>query len=196
MGGTSATLKAQIKSIDDQITQLQTKVSKGIDISRIAKPQNDETASITNTFNAIEEQRNQLSATSAQIKKLQSDRERLHIAFIEAEAVEKKSAQDISNDLALENEARLQKSIQTNIAQIEADKKNGDAEIQQKQQVIRELAAAHQISAEDELALNKSVLDQKFTQDETALGRNWSNSNAIATAMPRRSLRYRARSRH
>ena len=169
IGGSSAALKAQIQSIDDQITELQKKVARGIDTSKIAKPQDDLRASITSTSRAIDEQRNVLSGYSAQIKKLQSDRERLHIAFIQAEAVEKKGAQDISNDLALENAARLQKSIQTNIAQVEADKRSSDAEIQQKQQVIRELAAAHQISAEDELSLNKTILDQKFAQDETAL---------------------------
>ena len=169
LGGSSAKLKAEIEKTDGLIAGLQKKVSQGIDTSTIAKPQNDLTASITNTSHAIDEQRDALSGVSAQIKKLQSDRERLNIAFIDAQAVEKKGAQDISNDLAIEDAARLQKSIQTNIARIDAGKKTNDAIIQQEQQAIRQLEAAHQISAEDALALNKSLIDKKFHQDEAAL---------------------------
>ncbi len=67
------------------------------------------------------------------------------------------------------NKAKTDRSVTIDIAKIEANKKTNDAIVQQEQETIRELAAAHQISAEDELALNKTLLDQKFAQDETAL---------------------------
>jgi hypothetical protein len=67
------------------------------------------------------------------------------------------------------NKAKTDRSVTIDVAKIEAHKKTNDAIIQQEQETIRELAAAHQISAEEELSLNKTILDQKFTQDETAL---------------------------
>jgi hypothetical protein len=69
------------------------------------------------------------------------------------------------------NKAKTDRSVTIDIAKIEAHKKTNDAIIQQEEETIRELAAAHQISAEEELSLNKTVLDQKFTQDETALSK-------------------------
>jgi len=69
------------------------------------------------------------------------------------------------------DKAKTDRSVTIDVAKIEANKKTSDAIIQQEQQAIRELAAAHQISAEQELSLNKTLLDQKFAQDETALNR-------------------------
>ena len=100
-----------------------------------------------------------------------------------AKAVAAQGAQVIANDLAAAADKAAQdaqrskdalakaakdraaSAAQAAIAKAEADKKSGDAEIQQEQQVIRQLAAAHQISAEDELSLNKTVLNQKFAQE-------------------------------
>ena len=75
------------------------------------------------------------------------------------------------------NKAKTDRSVTIDIAKIEANKKTNDAIIQQEQETIRELAAAHQISAEDELALNKTILDQKFAQDETALNKKLEQLN-------------------
>jgi hypothetical protein len=75
------------------------------------------------------------------------------------------------------NKAKTDRSVTINVAKIEANKRTNDAILQQEKETIRELAAAHQISAEDELALNKTVLDQKFTQDETALSKKLAQLN-------------------
>lgn len=66
-------------------------------------------------------------------------------------------------------QASLQNSIAVNLAKLEANKKTADATILQETQAIKELEAAHKISAEDALTLNKSLIDKKYQQDEAAL---------------------------
>ena len=176
IGGTPEKIKAAIATVQDLIKQAMTD----------SKPPE----SIADFFgNPIQDEElvEKAAKAAASLGPLNLQLSELQRELKESTAVAAQGAQVLANDLAAAAEKAAQdeqrrkdalskaakdraaSAAQAAIAKAEADKRSGDAEIQQKQQVIRELAAAHQISAEDELSLNKSVLEQKFAQDETAL---------------------------
>lgn len=180
-------LKFQLEDIGGSPDEIRAKITKIQEEIKKATKDSTETYDIDTEGGTITGFTASAIKAQATVKELNLSLSDLQRQLKESTAVAAQGAQVLANDyaaaadkaaqdeqrrtdaLARSAKERAASATQAAIAKAEADKKSGDAEIQQEQQVIRELAAAHQISAEDELSLNKTLLDQKFAQDEAAL---------------------------